>query len=110
MECPVFHPTHAEFTNFEQYIEKIEKESVGFGMAKVIPPSGWKARKQGYQKISATITHPVKQIVSGLAGIYQVILISEAEIPYPTYKKYSLSRDLSSNLTIEELERKVFFI
>ena len=110
MECPVFYPTLAEFKNFEKYVEKIEKESIGFGMVKVIPPSGWRARKQGYQKINAMITHPVKQIVSGLAGIYQVIMVSEVSIPYRTYKKYSSARDPPEKLTIEELERQVFFI
>lgn len=109
MECPVFHPSKEEFSNFERYMEKIESESSGFGMAKVIPPANWKARRQGYKNINASITHPVKQIVSGFAGIYQVILISEKPISYNTYKNYSIMRDPSPTLTNEEIERLVLY-
>ena len=110
MECPTFYPTAKEFANFEAYMEKVEQESIGFGMAKVIPPDNWIARKQGYQKINANVTHPVKQLVSGLAGIYQVILISENSMPYQRYKAYSIKRDPSPKLVTEDIERLVFSI
>lgn len=106
-ECPVFHPTTAEFQNFEAYMVKIESQSKGYGMAKVIPPAGWKARRKGYKDINPTISHPVRQIVSGLAGIYQVVLVSERQMDYNLYKKYAKKRELSSELTVEEIERKV---
>ena len=110
MECPIFYPTQAEFQNFESYMEKIEQEAEGFGMVKVVPPLCWKARRKGYNNITPVITHPVKQIVSGFAGIYQVILISENQLSYQKYKNYSIKRDLRGNLTPDEIERQVFFI
>jgi [histone H3]-trimethyl-L-lysine9/36 demethylase len=109
-DCPVFYPTKQEFSDFEAYMEKIERESQGYGMAKVIPPPDWKARRKGYKNIASTVTHPVKQIVSGLAGIYQVILISEAQLSYKSYKEYSKKRDISKKISIEEIERLVINI
>ncbi|OMJ72336.1 hypothetical protein SteCoe_29255 [Stentor coeruleus] len=106
IECPVFYPTTAEFQNFEAYMVKIESQSKGYGMAKVIPPAEWKARRKGYKDINPKITHPVRQVVSGLAGIYQVVLISERQMEYTAYKKYAKKRELNSELSVEEIERK----
>lgn len=108
MECPTFYPSLEEFKDFEKCIEQIEEQSRGFGMAKVVPPKGWKARKKGYENITANVSHPVKQIVSGLAGLYQVILVSEPPLSFSKYKEYSKKRDPKHSLSLEELERRVF--
>jgi len=43
-ECPVFHPTIEEFSNFEQYVMSIESQCVEHGICKIVPPPGWKPR------------------------------------------------------------------
>jgi len=41
--CPVFYPTVAEFAKPMEYIEKVAKQSSeDYGIAKVVPPLGWK--------------------------------------------------------------------
>lgn len=43
-ECPTFYPTAEEFQDPMAYMKKIGDEGQGrqFGMAKVVPPSGWR--------------------------------------------------------------------
>jgi hypothetical protein len=105
--CPILHPTLSEFSNFESYISIIESLHPNVGMVKIVPPTEWKARKKGYKSINPIITHPVKQIVSGLAGIYQVILVSEPGMKYTSFKSYAQKRDLKDNIPIDEVERLV---
>jgi hypothetical protein len=40
--CPVFRPTPDEFAKPMEYLEKVAQQATGFGIAKVIPPDGWK--------------------------------------------------------------------
>jgi hypothetical protein len=96
-----------EFSDFERYMEKIESECAGFGMAKVIPPAEWTARSKGYSKISSKISHPIKQVVTGLTGIYQVYLISEPEMSFKSFKSYAQKRELPANLSVDSIERMV---
>ena len=105
--CPVFHPSLEEFSDFEKYMEKVEAESAGFGMAKIVPPASWCARKKGYDKISAKVSHPIKQLVTGLTGSYQVYLISEPEMSYKSFKSYAQKRELPDNLSVDLVERMV---
>jgi len=49
--CPTVKPTEKEFSNFLEYVTKIEAEySENYGMVKVVPPKGWKPRTQDYEK------------------------------------------------------------
>ncbi|CAG9323163.1 KDM4B_2 [Blepharisma stoltei] len=102
--CPVFHPTKEEMKDFQGYIEKVEGLSEGFGMVKVVPPEGWKARKRGYKDINVQLTNPIRQHVRGLAGIYSVYLISEKSMDLDSYRNYAISRDPKQNLSDEEIE------
>lgn len=106
---PVFYPSIEEFADFEKYVEKIESFSNGYGMVKVVPPSGWVARKKGYNSINPVVSHPIKQIVTGLAGKYQVILVSQNPMNYRDFKQYAQRRELKEKVPIEEVERMVNF-
>lgn len=41
-EAPVFYPTQEEFDDPLQYINRISKEGLKYGILKIIPPDGWK--------------------------------------------------------------------
>uniref|UniRef100_A0A673TS29 [histone H3]-trimethyl-L-lysine(9) demethylase n=1 Tax=Suricata suricatta TaxID=37032 RepID=A0A673TS29_SURSU len=66
-----FHPTMEEFKDFNKYIVYMESQGAHHaGLAKVIPPKGWKAR-QTYDDISdMLIACPLQQVVSGRAGVF----------------------------------------
>ncbi|EFB26892.1 hypothetical protein PANDA_015307, partial [Ailuropoda melanoleuca] len=66
-----FHPTTEEFKDFNRYITYMESRGAHrAGLAKVIPPRGWKAR-QTYDDISdILIAAPLQQVVSGQAGVF----------------------------------------
>lgn len=105
--CPVFHPSWEEFKDFQGYIEETENLSDGFGMVKIVPPEGWKARKRGYKDIQVQLTNPIRQVVRGLAGIYDVVLMSEGSMDLKSYRAYAQSRELRDNLSDEEIENLV---
>lgn len=63
-----FRPTYDEFKNFSQYVDYMESRGANLaGLAKVIPPPEWVARKSGYSidEINMTIPTPICQVVSG---------------------------------------------
>lgn len=106
--CPVFQPTWEEFNDFETYIQYVESQSGPSGMAKIIPPKGFKARKRGYKNIDINISHPVRQEVVGFAGVYEVLLVSEKPMNFKSYKKYAESRDHNTeNLDPDQVEKNV---
>ena len=41
-EVPSYHPTMEEFTNPMTYIASIREEAEHFGLARIVPPEGWK--------------------------------------------------------------------
>ncbi|XP_036762649.2 lysine-specific demethylase 4D-like [Manis pentadactyla] len=66
-----FYPTEEEFNDFEKYIIYMESQGAHrAGVAKIIPPKGWEARKT-YDGISdILIPTPLQQVVSGRAGVF----------------------------------------
>lgn len=66
-----FYPTLEEFEDFSQYIAYMESQGAHHaGLAKVIPPKGWKAR-QTYEDISdIVIAAPLQQVAFGEAGVF----------------------------------------
>jgi jumonji domain-containing protein 2 len=75
-ECPVLRPTEEEFQNFEKYIQSLEKQILSYGIARIVPPSSWKARSSGYGMIDdGTLDFPIKNSIVqnpvGAMGIYR---------------------------------------
>ncbi|VDK55562.1 unnamed protein product [Anisakis simplex] len=75
IQVPVFHPTLNEMLDFPGYLNKIEREHgthLICGIAKIVPPIGYRMRKCGdYSDVdNYIIEQPVKEKVQGHAGIY----------------------------------------
>lgn len=92
-ECDIFYPSLEEFKDFQTYMSKCEKESTS-GIIKVIylyiqiiPPKGYKARKEGYKSLDFSIPNPIEQIVNGQNGIYDVILLQTEPKTLLKYQK-----------------------
>ncbi|XP_010632074.1 lysine-specific demethylase 4D-like [Fukomys damarensis] len=66
-----FRPTTEEFADFSKYVTYMESQGAHrAGLAKVIPPKGWRAR-ESYDSISdLVIATPLQQVVSGKAGVF----------------------------------------
>lgn len=57
LECPVFQATHRDITttSFAEFVEKHEKDFAEFGVCKIVPPRGWKPRREGYASLNFMI-------------------------------------------------------
>src|SRR5690348_5278334 len=84
LEVTVFYPTYDEFKNFSSYISKIESQNAHkIGLAKIIPPKEWIARKMGYKQKQIDdiiVENPIKQEVHGKNGFYSVYNIQQKSI------------------------------
>jgi len=82
---PIFTPSLEELENFEEYILFLEskKEAHKAGVAKIIPPGSWNARKQGYNpsKLKYRVTTVVQK--STLASkVTDAFMIREKDSGY----------------------------
>jgi jumonji domain-containing protein 2 len=113
-EVPIFYPTYDEFKNFSSYISKIESyDAHKIGLAKVIPPKEWIARKMGYKEkqIEETIVqNPIKQEVHGKDGLYSVYNIQQKSIKLNQFQKLASTNRYTTPTNIskdfEKLEKK----
>ncbi|VDO96914.1 unnamed protein product [Soboliphyme baturini] len=77
-EIQVFYPSWEEFKNFSAFIDYIESRGAHrSGLAKIIPPAGWKARRSGYENLDLQIRSPITQIITGQQGLYQQYNVSK---------------------------------
>ncbi|CAF3684619.1 unnamed protein product [Adineta steineri] len=93
LEVPVFYPTYDEFKNFSSYVSKIESCGAHkIGLAKIVPPKEWIARRMGYKQkqIEETLVqNPIKQEVHGKDGLYSVYNIQQRSIKLNQFQKLS---------------------
>ena len=91
LEVPTFYPTFDEFKNFSSYISKIESCGAHrIGLAKIVPPREWVARKMGYKQrqIDDTmVQNPIKQEVHGKDGFYSVYNIQQRSVKLSQFQK-----------------------
>ncbi|KAL9881943.1 putative lysine-specific demethylase 4B [Glossina fuscipes fuscipes] len=108
----VFQPTWNEFKNFPKYIAFMESQGAHkAGLAKVLPPPGWLARKSGYDNLDAfniTISSPISQVTTGEPGAYQQFVIKQKPL---TLEQFSVLANTERyrtprHLDYEDLERK----
>ena len=106
--CPVFYPTATEFQNFRAYINKIESSlDPDIGLCKIIPPAGWLCDKHyDLDNTDVTVEHPVKQIVSGRAGVYNVALIEIKAMNLRDFEAFNAKNSVGCGETVAERERK----
>jgi hypothetical protein len=74
----------------------------------VIPPKGWKARKDNYKNLEFVIPHPIEQIVSGKEGYYELFLMTRESRTLSKYEKQVSSYDhITEDKTPDEIEKLV---
>ncbi|XP_056270042.1 lysine-specific demethylase 4A isoform X2 [Pseudoliparis swirei] len=104
-----FTPSKEEFKDFSQYIAYMESQGAHkAGMAKVIPPKGWKPR-QTYDDIDdLVIPAPIQQVVTGQSGLFTQYNIQKKPMTVHEFRKTS-NMDKFRNpkyADFDELERK----
>ncbi|XP_052088292.1 uncharacterized protein LOC127725396 [Mytilus californianus] len=105
----VFRPTMEEFKDFSKYIKYIEEQGAHkAGLAKIIPPSEWKPRRNGYGDLEMTIPSPITQVVTGCQGLYQQYNIQKKGLTVKEFEKLANSERYKTprHFDYEELERK----
>lgn len=114
LEVPVFYPTYDEFKNFSAFIASIEARGAHkVGLAKIVPPKEWLARKSGYKHKeidNKLVENPIKQEVRGRDGVYSVFNIQQPSIKLSSFQRlacsgrYAAPSEISNDL--EKLEKK----
>lgn len=114
VSVPIFRPTIEEFQNFSKYIESLETAGAHkVGLAKIIPPTEWKARRTGYDDLenpnsSVHIPHPIEQHVEGKEGIYVQYNIQQRGLSVAEFANLARSARYATpqHKNYAELERK----
>jgi len=74
----------------------------------VIPPKGWKARKDDYKNLDFVIPHPIEQIVAGNEGFYELFLLQRESRLLSRYEKLVKSFDkITENKKPVDVEKLV---
>uniref|UniRef100_A0A8C0CV35 JmjN domain-containing protein n=1 Tax=Balaenoptera musculus TaxID=9771 RepID=A0A8C0CV35_BALMU len=104
-----FHPTMEEFEDFNKYIVYLESQGAHrAGLAKVIPPKGWKAR-QTYDDIDdILIAAPLQQVTTGKAGVFTQNHKKKKVMTMSEYRRLTNSEKHQTPFysDFEDLERK----
>ncbi|XP_053725509.1 lysine-specific demethylase 4B [Synchiropus splendidus] len=104
-----FRPTMEEFKDFAKYIVYMESEGAHrAGLAKVIPPEGWKPRKC-YETIDdMVIPAPIMQVVTGQSGLFTQYNIQKKSMTVSEYRKLANSKKYGTprHKDFDDLERK----
>uniref|UniRef100_A0A674MI31 [histone H3]-trimethyl-L-lysine(9) demethylase n=1 Tax=Takifugu rubripes TaxID=31033 RepID=A0A674MI31_TAKRU len=104
-----FTPSKEEFKDFNQYIAYMESQGAHrAGMARVIPPKGWKPRKTYDDIDDLVIPAPIQQVVTGQSGLFTQYNIQKKPMTVKEFRKTS-NMDKFCNpryADFDELERK----
>uniref|UniRef100_A0A8C5DI82 Lysine-specific demethylase 4B n=1 Tax=Gouania willdenowi TaxID=441366 RepID=A0A8C5DI82_GOUWI len=104
-----FRPTMEEFKDFAKYIVYMESQGAHrAGLAKVIPPEGWKPRST-YETIEAmVIPAPIMQVVTGQSGLFTQYNIQKKSMTVGEYRKLANSKKYCTprHKDFDDLERK----
>jgi hypothetical protein len=106
--CPVFRPTPEEFSDFRKYVSKIEETiDPDVGLCKIIPPDCFlKGKTYDLDSLDVTVDYPVKQLVSGRAGVYNVALLEIKAMNLRDFAAYNAKNSTNCGETVVERERK----
>lgn len=108
----IFRPTLEQFQNFSEYIKYMESRGAHrAGVAKVIPPEGWKAvdtydmTKIGKLKIET----PVAQTVTGHQGLFQLFNVQKKSLTVDEFKELAESQKYKGPASDDSIvERKSY--
>ncbi|XP_066515977.1 lysine-specific demethylase 4C isoform X3 [Hoplias malabaricus] len=104
-----FRPTMEEFRDFNQYLVYMEAQGAHrAGLAKVIPPKGWKPRGNYDDIDDLVIQAPIQQMVAGQSGLFTQYNIQRKPLSVQEFRKLANSSTYCTPryLNYEDLERK----
>ncbi|XP_034146546.1 lysine-specific demethylase 4A isoform X2 [Esox lucius] len=104
-----FYPTTEEFRNFSRYIAYMESQGAHkAGLAKIVPPKGWKPRKSYDDIDDLLIPAPIQQVVTGQSGLFTQYNIQKKAMTVREFRRMANSDKFCSPRynDFEELERK----
>ncbi|KAJ1480741.1 JmjC domain, hydroxylase-domain-containing protein [Baffinella frigidus] len=91
MECPVFWPSAAEFSDFEGFMRKVEGEVQHVGIARIVPPAGWRA--MAATTIDFRLGHPTSQKAIGREGVFWQCNVTVPPATFQQYRAAAMSQD-----------------
>ncbi|XP_072525986.1 lysine-specific demethylase 4C isoform X3 [Salminus brasiliensis] len=104
-----FRPTMEEFRDFNQYLVYMESQGAHrAGLAKVIPPKGWKPRRSYDDIDDVIIQAPIQQMVAGQSGLFTQYNIQKKSLSVQEFRRLANSDTYCTPryLNYEDLERK----
>nr|XP_057928697.1 lysine-specific demethylase 4B [Doryrhamphus excisus] len=104
-----FRPTMEEFKDFAKYVVYMESQGAHrAGLAKVIPPEGWKPRKCYDTIEDMVIPAPIMQVVTGQSGLFTQYNIQKKSMTVSEYRKLANSKKYCTprHKDFDDLERK----
>ncbi|XP_037553949.1 lysine-specific demethylase 4B [Nematolebias whitei] len=104
-----FRPTMEEFKDFAKYIVYMESQGAHrAGLAKVIPPEGWKPRSSYDAIEDMVIPAPIMQVVTGQSGLFTQYNIQKKSMTVGEYRKLANSKKYCTprHKDFDDLERK----
>ncbi|XP_067297835.1 lysine-specific demethylase 4C isoform X2 [Pseudorasbora parva] len=104
-----FRPSMEEFKDFNQYLVYMESQGAHrAGLAKVIPPKGWKPRRNYDDIDDFVIQAPIQQMVAGQSGLFTQYNIQKKPLTVQEFRRLANSDMYCTPryLNYEDLERK----
>ncbi|XP_077426174.1 lysine-specific demethylase 4C isoform X2 [Vanacampus margaritifer] len=104
-----FRPTMEEFKDFNKYLVYMESQGAQrAGLAKVIPPKGWKPRRTYDDIDDLMIDAPIQQMVAGQSGLFTQYNIQKKPLSVQEFRRLANSDTYCTPryLNYEDLERK----
>ncbi|MCJ8749273.1 hypothetical protein PDJAM_G00174350 [Pangasius djambal] len=104
-----FRPTMEEFRDFNKYLVYMESQGAHrAGLAKVIPPKGWKPRRTYDDIDDLVIQAPIQQMVAGQSGLFTQYNIQKKPLSVQEFRRLANSDKYCTPryLNYEDLERK----
>uniref|UniRef100_H3CEP1 [histone H3]-trimethyl-L-lysine(9) demethylase n=1 Tax=Tetraodon nigroviridis TaxID=99883 RepID=H3CEP1_TETNG len=95
-----FRPTMEEFKDFNQYLVYMESQGAHrAGLAKVIPPKGWKPRRSYDDIDDLMIDAPIQQMVAGQSGLFTQYNIQKKPLSVQEFRRLANS-DIKCELNV----------
>ncbi|XP_077390827.1 lysine-specific demethylase 4A isoform X2 [Festucalex cinctus] len=104
-----FTPSAEDFRDFRRYVAYMESQGAHrAGMAKVIPPKGWRPRKTYDDMDELVIPAPIQQVVTGQSGLFTQYNIQKKPMTVQEFRKTSNMDKFCHPryVDFDELERK----
>ncbi|KAJ8271367.1 hypothetical protein COCON_G00102260 [Conger conger] len=87
-----FRPSMEEFRDFNQYLVHMETQGAHrAGLAKVIPPSGWRPRRSYDDIDELVIQAPIQQMVAGQSGLFTQYNIQKKPLKVQEFRRLANS-------------------